>query len=98
VYEGFQETRLDIPETEPPCPVLTYSIGKVQSEEDFKNSTLNYVILRLASVYGYSTDTMRIGIMPNLFSKIASQNGTVKLFSGGSGKESSTFARCCSLH
>jgi nucleoside-diphosphate-sugar epimerase/quercetin dioxygenase-like cupin family protein/SAM-dependent methyltransferase len=83
VYEGFAETKLDILETEPPCPVLTYAAGKVQSEEDFKNSDLNYVILRLASVYGYSTDTMRLGIMPNLFSKIASQNGTIKLFSGG---------------
>lgn len=83
VYEGFTETKLDIPETEPPCPVLTYAVGKVQSEEDFKHSNVNYVILRLASVYGYSTDTMRIGIMPNLFSKIASQNGTIKLFSGG---------------
>ena len=27
------------------------------------------------------TDTMRIDIMPNLFSKIASQNGVLKLFS-----------------
>ena len=43
----------------------------------------NYIILRLGSVYGYSTDTARIDIMPNLFSKIASQNGTLKLFSGG---------------
>ena len=25
------------------------------------------------------TDTMRIDIMPNLFSKIASQNGTLKI-------------------
>ena len=41
------------------------------------------MILRLGSVYGYSTDTMRINIMPNLFSKITSQNGTIKLFSGG---------------
>ena len=46
-------------------------------------SNKNYVILRLGSVYGYSTDTMRINIMPNLFSKIASQNGTINLFSGG---------------
>ena len=83
VYEGVSDTKLDIPETESPCPVLTYSVGKVQSEEDFKNSNLNYVVLRLASVYGYSTDTMRIGIMPNLFSKIASMDGTIKLFSGG---------------
>ena len=42
-----------------------------------------YVILRLGSVYGYSTDNMRIDIMPNLFSKIASQNGVLKLFAGG---------------
>ena len=34
-------------------------------------------------MYGYSSDTMRIDIMPNLFSKIASQNGTLKLFAGG---------------
>jgi len=62
---------------------LTYSTGKAQSEKDIIESGKTYVILRLASVYGYSTDTMRIGIMPNLFSKIASQNGTIKLFSGG---------------
>mgnify|MGYP000545162819 CR=1 FL=1 len=42
-----------------------------------------YVILRLGSVYGYSTDTARIDIMPNLFSKIASQNGVIKMFAGG---------------
>lgn len=83
VYEGFSETKTDISETEPPCPVLTYSTGKVQSEVDFFESDANFVILRLASVYGYSTDTMRIGIMPNLFSKIASQDGIIKLFSGG---------------
>lgn len=83
VYEGFSETRTDIKEEEPPCPVLTYSSTKVDSEVDLQSSNLNYVILRLASVYGYSTDTMRMGIMPNLFSKIASQNGTIKLFSGG---------------
>ena len=39
--------------------------------------------MRLGSVYGYSTDTARVDIMPNLFSKIASQNGTLKLFAGG---------------
>ena len=83
VYEGFKETKTDIPESEPTCPVLTYAKGKAQSEKDLDNSNLNYVVLRLASVYGYSTDTMRMGIMPNLFSKIASQNGTISLFSGG---------------
>ena len=49
------------------------------NEKQLKNLVKNYVILRLGSVYGYSTDTMRVDIMPNLFSKIASQNGTLKL-------------------
>lgn len=83
VYEGFSETKENITEETPTCPVLTYACGKSQSEKDIENSCNNYTILRLGSVYGYSTDTMRMGIMPNLFSKIASQNGTIKLFSGG---------------
>ena len=60
-----------------------YARSKVQNEIDIKNSKNNYVILRLGSVYGYSLDSMRINIMPNLFSKISSQNGTIKLFSKG---------------
>jgi len=83
VYEGIEETKFDIDESYPVSPVLTYSIGKAQSEEDIKNSGLDYIIVRLGSVYGYSGDTMRINIMPNLFSKISSQNGTISLFSGG---------------
>ena len=83
VYEGFSETKKDISEEVSPSPVLTYATGKIRSEKDFEQSNKNYVILRLASVYGYSGDTMRMGIMPNLFAKIASQNGTIKLFSGG---------------
>ena len=83
VYEGFDNTRYNVVEEEPTVPILTYSKGKVNTEQYLQSSTLNYVILRLASVYGYSTDTMRVGIMPNLFSKIASQEGTIKLFSGG---------------
>ena len=83
VFEGFEETAFDLTEDVEPCPILTYSTGKVQTEKDLEESDKNYVILRLASVYGYSSDTMRINIMPNLFSKIASQNGTIKMFSGG---------------
>jgi nucleoside-diphosphate-sugar epimerase/SAM-dependent methyltransferase/quercetin dioxygenase-like cupin family protein len=83
VYEGFQDTKFDISEEELTTAVLTYSRGKVQNEKDIVNSKKDYVILRLGSVYGYSTDTMRIGIMPNLFSKMASQDQTIKLFSGG---------------
>lgn len=83
VYEGLKETKTDISEEYPTCPVLAYATGKAQSEKDLEESGANYIILRFASLYGYSTDTMRLNIMPNLFSRIASQNGTIKLFSGG---------------
>jgi nucleoside-diphosphate-sugar epimerase len=83
VYEGLTETQFDIDEDEPTKAVLSYASGKVQSEVDLKNSDMNYIIMRLATVYGYSTDTMRMNIMPNLFSKIASMDGTISLFSGG---------------
>ncbi len=83
VYEGIAEVRNDIKENEKTKPVLSYSSSKAINEKQLKESGKNFIILRLGSVYGYSTDTARIDIMPNLFSKIASQNGTLKLFSGG---------------
>ena len=83
VYEGINEVKKDIKENEITRPVLSYSTSKAINEEQLKKSGKNYVILRLGSVYGYSTDSMRIDIMPNLFSKIASQDGTLKLFAGG---------------
>jgi len=83
VFEGMQETKFGIKEEEQVMPMLSYSSSKAQSEKDLIDSNKNYVIVRLATVVGYSLDTMRINIMPNLFSKIASQNGTIKLFSGG---------------
>ena len=83
VYEGIDQIKTDIKEEEKTKPVLSYSTSKAINEEQLKKSGKNYVILRLGSVYGYSTDSMRIDIMPNLFSKIASQDGTLKLFAGG---------------
>ncbi len=83
VYEGIEVVKKDIRENEETKPVLSYSSSKAVNEEQLKKSGKNYIILRLGSVYGYSTDSMRIDIMPNLFSKIASQNGTLKLFAGG---------------
>ena len=83
IYEGIKDVRTDILEDEDAKPVLSYSLSKVINEKQLKESGKNYIILRLGSVYGYSTDSMRIDIMPNLFSKIASQNGTIKLFAGG---------------
>ena len=83
VYEGFKKQKKLITEDSDVKPELTYSKCKYQSELDLKNSEKNFVILRLASVHGYSTDTMRTNIMPNLFSKITSQKKTIKLFGGG---------------
>jgi nucleoside-diphosphate-sugar epimerase len=83
VYEGIDKVKNDIKEDEETKPILSYSSSKAVNENQIKKSGKNYVILRLGSVYGYSTDTARIDIMPNLFSKIASQNGTLRLFSGG---------------
>ena len=83
IYEGIEKVKNDIKENEESKPVLSYSLSKAINEKQLKESGKNYIILRLGSVYGYSTDTARIDIMPNLFSKISSQNGTVKLFSGG---------------
>ena len=83
VYEGIEGVKKEIKENEPTKPILAYSSSKALNEKQLIESNKNYVILRLGSVYGYSSDTARIDIMPNLFSKIASQNGTIKLFAGG---------------
>jgi len=83
VYEGIKEVRYDIKENEITSPVLSYGKSKDFNEKQLINSGKKFIILRLGSVYGYSTDTARIDIMANYFSKIASQNGVLKLFAGG---------------
>ena len=83
VFEGIDKVKKDILEEEETLPVLSYGESKDINEKQLKRSGKNYIILRLGSVYGYSTDTARIDIMPNFFSKMASQGGTLKLFAGG---------------
>lgn len=83
VFEGITKTKKNITENEIPKPVLSYSKGKYQSEQDLIKSKNDFVILRLGSVYGNSYDSTRFNIMPNLFSKITSENGIITLFSGG---------------
>ena len=81
VYEGMEKVKTNIPEDEETKPnSYLMQTQKVINENQLKESGKNYIILRLGSVYGYSTDTARIDIMPNLFSKIASQNGVLKLY------------------
>ena len=83
VYEGIEKVKNDIQEDEATSPVLSYGRSKDFNEKQLKASQKNYIILRLGSVYGYSTDTARIDIMTNFFSKMASQDGTLRLFAGG---------------
>ena len=83
VYEGIQDVKKDILEGEDTLPVLAYGKSKAYNERQLRDSGKNFIILRLGSVYGYSTDTTRLDIMTNLFSKIASQNGMLKLYAGG---------------
>ncbi len=83
VYEGLDKIKKDIQENEKTCPVLSYGKSKDNNEKQLKYSGKNYIILRLGSVYGYSSDTARIDIMANSFAKTASQDGTLRLFAGG---------------
>ena len=83
VFEGLKKQKKNINEKEKTSTFLSYSSSKVKNENQIIKSGKKYAIFRLGSVYGFSTDTMRINIMPNLFSKIASQNGVIKLFGGG---------------
>jgi len=83
VYEGMEKVKNDIREDEKTSPVLAYGKSKDFNEKQLKSSGKKYIILRLGSVYGYSTDTARIDIMANFFSKMASQDGTLRLFAGG---------------
>ena len=83
VYENIKEVKENINEYEETCPILSYAKSKDTNEKQLKKSGKNYVILRLGSVYGYTNDATRLDIMTNLFSKITSQDGTIKLFAGG---------------
>jgi nucleoside-diphosphate-sugar epimerase len=83
VFEGLTKAKENILETERPCPILTYAKSKYQNEKDIIESKKNYVILRLASVYGASGDSTRYKIMPNFFSKKTALEGELSLFAGG---------------
>ncbi|MCH7850069.1 MAG: NAD-dependent epimerase/dehydratase family protein [Nanoarchaeota archaeon] len=82
IFEGLKKTTLNITEETSPSPILTYSSGKLQTEKDLVASGKKYIICRLSTNYGYGL-SMRLNIMPNLFSKMASQGKNLKLFSGG---------------
>ncbi|MEC7169346.1 MAG: NAD-dependent epimerase/dehydratase family protein [Pseudomonadota bacterium] len=83
IYEGLDQVEKNLKEDKPAKPILTYGKSKYLNEKQLQESGKKYVILRLGSVYGYSTDTARIDIMANYFAKVTSQNGVLRLFAGG---------------
>ena len=94
IYEGLDQVEKNLKEDKPAKPILTYGKSKYLNEKQFKSPEKN-VILRLGSVYGYTTDTARIDIMANYFAKVTSQNGVLRLFDGGKQiKKLSSFDRC----
>ena len=80
VYDGLKEPMFNLKEDFEPCPIVAYSISKWQSERDllYSNKT-NYLIIRLASVYGHN-ESVRWKILPNLFSKLTAQDKNLKVF------------------
>jgi len=83
LFEGVTNADKFLHEKSDICPILSYATTKAKNEVDIIVSGRPYVILRLASVYGYSEDSMRINILPNLFCKTSAQNQKLKLFGGG---------------
>lgn len=79
IFDGLSETVFNIKEDYTPCPTVAYSISKRDSELDLLNSNKKFTIVRFASVYGYN-ENMRWKILPNLFSKLASQNQDLTVF------------------
>ena len=83
IFEGVEKVEEELDEETKPMPVLAYSKSKTTTENDLIKSKINYVILRLGSLYGYSGDSTRLNIMPNLFAKNTAMNKNIKLFGGG---------------
>ena len=83
VFDGLKKSKKLIPENYKKTPLLPYSSSKSKNEDDLIKSNKNFIILRLGSVYGHTIDSTRIKIVPNLFSKMAAENKTIKLFGGG---------------
>lgn len=80
IWEGLTDS-IEVDEKYPACPVLSYSMSKYQSELDISKSGNPFTIARLSSVYGYN-EACRWRILPNLFSKMAANNQTLKVFGG----------------
>lgn len=83
VFESLPPNSPAVTEKTSVCPNLAYSTSKANSEKDIVSSGKDYLILRLASIYGWS-ENIRWSILPNLFSRRAAFNENLNIFGVGS--------------
>ena len=83
IFENSKKNKEVFNEKSKPLPYLAYSRSKYKCEQILEESGLNYNILRLGSVYGYTEDENRMFNLPNLFPLRAKKNLNLKLFSKG---------------
>jgi len=83
VFENCKKNKSRFNENSLPVPNLAYSRSKHDCEKLLQENKIDYVILRLGSVYGSSADKKRMFNLPNLFALRAKNGLELKLFSGG---------------
>lgn len=82
IFESLPPNSPPVTENDVPCPNLSYSTTKANSEKDIVNCGKDYLILRLASIYGWS-ENIRWSILPNLFSRKTAFNENLSVFGAG---------------
>jgi len=83
VFENCKKNKSHFNEKSKPLPNLAYSKSKYDCEKILQRNKIDYVILRLGSVYGKTNDKKRMFNLPNLFALRAKNGLNLKLFSGG---------------
>ena len=83
VFENCKKNKSRFNEDSQPLPNLAYSRSKYDCEKLLQHNTVDYVILRLGSVYGNTSEKKRMFNLPNLFVLRAKSGLNLKLFSGG---------------
>ncbi len=83
IFENCKKNKSRFNENSTPMPNLAYSRSKYDCEKLLKKNKINYIILRLGSVYGHTSDKKRMFNLPNLFALRAKNSLDLKLFSGG---------------
>ena len=83
VFENCKKNKSRFNEKSTPIPNLAYSRSKLDCEKLLKQNKIDYIILRLGSVYGNTFDKKRMFNLPNLFALRAKNGLDLKLFSSG---------------